>query len=458
VHNHMSAPSFTDCLFSGNSAVYSGGVENQAATPLFMGCEFSTNDAYASGGAGASDGSDPSFQDCQFSNNTADYFAGIGLTGCAASVVDCEFHQNVARYYGGGIGFDNGATPDVIGCSFMENEAGYDGGGVYASGADVALEQCSFDGNVVGYSGGGVASRDGAGLVVSCSFFDNTATYGGAFNNAYDSTVEYVACGFYGNMAGWSGGAGEDYQCAPRYVSCLFSGNTAQDSHGGGLSIVGGSDTSVMNCTFSGNAAGYRGGGIAIDAPSPAIHNSVLWNNSDELGSLESSQIHHFNGVADVAYCLVQGWTGALGGPENSGSDPQFADPDGADDLVGTLDDDPAPVSGSAAIDSGDNDLVPAGVAIDLPAGPRFDDDPATADSGVGTPPIVDRGAYELGVCAIVGDVNGDGVIDGDDVQPFVECLLSGETTDGSCACADITGGGLTTEDLAEFVTLLLPS
>jgi hypothetical protein len=62
----------------------------------------------------------------------------------------------------------------------------------------------------------------------------------------------------------------------------------------------------------------------------------------------------------------------------------------------------------SAAIDAGDNNTVPADVydldgdvntseklPIDLDGRARFMDIPSVVDSGSGTPPVVDMGAYE---------------------------------------------------------------
>jgi uncharacterized repeat protein (TIGR01451 family) len=64
-----------------------------------------------------------------------------------------------------------------------------------------------------------------------------------------------------------------------------------------------------------------------------------------------------------------------------------------------------APASGnlrlqftSPAIDAGNNAAVPAGVTTDLDGNPRFVDIPAVPDTGNGTPPIVDMGAYEAQV------------------------------------------------------------
>ncbi len=49
----------------------------------------------------------------------------------------------------------------------------------------------------------------------------------------------------------------------------------------------------------------------------------------------------------------------------------------------------------SPAIDAGNNAAVPAGVTTDLDGNPRFVDIPTIPDTGNGTPPLVDMGAYE---------------------------------------------------------------
>lgn len=75
-----------------------------------------------------------------------------------------------------------------------------------------------------------------------------------------------------------------------------------------------------------------------------------------------------------------------------------FRDADGQDDIVGTEDDNLRLSAGSPCIDAGDNNEVPSGVTTDLDGNPRFIDDPDITDTGNGTPPIVDMGAYEFQV------------------------------------------------------------
>ena len=47
-------------------------------------------------------------------------------------------------------------------------------------------------------------------------------------------------------------------------------------------------------------------------------------------------------------------------------------------------------------MDAGDNGTVPPSVVVDRDGNPRFVDDPYTPDTGNGSPPIVDMGAYEF--------------------------------------------------------------
>jgi hypothetical protein len=84
------------------------------------------------------------------------------------------------------------------------------------------------------------------------------------------------------------------------------------------------------------------------------------------------------------------------------------------------------------------------------------------ADSGSFSAPMA-GGTYQLvggfwpgatpSVCACPGDLNGDAMRNGGDVQQFVTCVVSG----GSCGCADINGfGGVDMADVTLFTNQLL--
>ena len=131
------------------------------------------------------------------------------------------------------------------------------------------------------------------------------------------------------------------------------------------------------------------------------VANSVLWGNTPNQMCAGTE--------ADVAYSLVQD-----GCPDRAtcrylrARDPQFVDPDGPDDVLGNADDDLRLRRTSPAIDAGNNDAVPADMSdldgdgdstepipFDLAGGARFANIGSADDSGRGSPPIVDMGAYE---------------------------------------------------------------
>jgi len=59
--------------------------------------------------------------------------------------------------------------------------------------------------------------------------------------------------------------------------------------------------------------------------------------------------------------------------------------------------------------------------------------------------------------CALPGDVDEDGMVDGEDIQGFLECLLTGGSAVGNCGCADIDGlDGMDINDVDLFVSLML--
>ena len=58
-------------------------------------------------------------------------------------------------------------------------------------------------------------------------------------------------------------------------------------------------------------------------------------------------------------------------------------------------------------------------------------------------------------VCICPGDMNGDGLKNGRDVQQFVQCVVSPMDP---CGCADMDGAGVTATDVQPFINGLLMS
>jgi len=511
VHNNLSDAWFGACSFVGNDARFGGAMRNLSSRPTISGSRFEANTADL-GGAVASDGAtEVTFASSDFLLNMAGTGGAVYGYECSATLLDCEFDSNEATAAGGGaLLVGAGGVSSVRDCDFIGNTAGFggalyafdveqlsisnsvfdgnsadDGGAAYLYNATPSLRRSSFVGNTAGQPamnlgvGGAMYNVAGSDATISrCEFTNNVAGYGGGAIRNQESSPVIVGSAFYGNQATTSGGAIDNLTSNAVVASCFLSGNRAVSGWGGAITNFADCDATYSNLTISGNSANFFGGGIANDSTTSTLDNSILWGNSAGNGTAESQQLHHFVGAFDIGYTTIQGWSGSLGGTGNNGADPLFADPDGADNVIGTPDDDARPVAGSPANDSADDfrvvpDLADADLdgdvgertPIDADGVSRFADDAMAPDSGVAAPPdyvfIVDRGAFEFGAmfeCATCpGDVNGDGAVDGADLQGFVACLFAGPSIQDGCACADADGNTLVTlADIASLVSDVL--
>jgi hypothetical protein len=261
-------------------------------------------------------------------------------------------------------------------------------------------------GNAHGYGierfGGGMYNGAGSPTVTNCTFTGNSADIGGGIHN-YCSSPTVTNCAFTGNSAEIGGGGMSNGAGSPTVTNCTFTGNSAEI--GGGMFNYYHGNPTLTNCTFSGNSVSYYGGGMYNSYSCPTMSNCILWGNSGR-------QIYNeWMSSPAVNYCCVQDWSG--GGTGNISGKPLFVrEPnDGGDGWgIGDNDDfgDLHLTHSSPCIDAGDNNSLPvdAGdldgdgnitepIPWDLDGQSRCVDDPATADTGNGVPPIVDMGAYE---------------------------------------------------------------
>jgi uncharacterized repeat protein (TIGR01451 family) len=192
---------------------------------------------------------------------------------------------------------------------------------------------------------------------------------------------------FSGNSADSSGGALYNTSSST-LINVSFSGNSA-DSSGGALYDTGSS--TLANVSFSGNSAAWYGGAL-YNTGSPTLTNVILWGNTANSGA----QIYNTSSATPtISYSDIEGsngsgtgWDADLGvdGGGNIDGEPQF---------VSVADGNLRLRSNSPAIDAGDNSAVPPGLTADLDGNPRQVDIPTIDDTGNGTAPIVDIGAYE---------------------------------------------------------------
>ena len=196
---------------------------------------------------------------------------------------------------------------------------------------------------------------------------------------------------------------------------------------------------------------GGKGGGLC--ECSALVTNCIIRQN---WAAVDGNQLYS---CSVPAYSCIQDWSG--GGTGNISSDPCFISPGHWADIndiniiVEPNDYNAVWVESSyrinwssPCIDAGDNAAVPVGETNDISGRPRFKDS-YRPDTGSGTAPIVDMGAYEFQAGA--GGIDGRGTADMTDFN-----LLAGQwmsTACGLCNGADLTcDGNVDLYDLSELL------
>ena len=259
--------------------------------------------------------------------------------------------------------------------------------------------------NGKGYSsgnGGGVYCQSASPTIKQCVFIDNEATgsYGGAIF-CYSADPKILNCKFIGNSINNYGGAIACYNSDSVIANCLFSGNDGK--RGGAISCTLG-NPSLINCTFSQNTSVYGGGAIyCSDNGNPTITNCILWGDSSTEDSADEVKVIGSLPIAN--YTVVEGgWAGS--GNHNLIVNPSYIDPDGADDVAGTPDDDLYVDGYSVCINAGDPNESYAG-----------QQDISGYDRVLYS--TVDIGAYE--VFPVGGDLDADGQVELADIVLFAD-------------------------------------
>lgn len=270
----------------------------------------------------------------------------------------------------------------VVDCTFTANP-----GPLYIS-PGATVRSCRFEGN----TGTAVV---GSGTIEDSVFIDNSHSSGsGAAISTGDNTV-VVRSIFLNNSAGVRAGAiyvssGGNLEVRDSLFVANHAG-AADNYEGGGAIYTYSAPIQVTNCTFFGNYAENGGMGGAIgsyfNSTTYTVTNSIFQGNADDQGGWSKN----FRGDPTVAYCCLDENLRQTG---NINADPSFIDPDGADDTLGTEDDDFRLGASSPAIDVGDNTGIDI-CATDLDGGRRFLDDPDVPERGRQTTPVIDMGAYE---------------------------------------------------------------
>ncbi len=439
-------PTITNCVVTRNTALVGGGIASiSSGSVVIVGCIITDNIAAQGGGGGVVVREAASFviMDCQITDNVAQRGGGISVSTAAGTISNTTVTGNQATGIGslgaggGGIEIQADVEHGVVieDCLVTGNTAVLRlAGGIFFI-RSTTIRRCTIAGNQAGGAGGGIYARDdlGSSSIVDCTIAGNSAQEGGG---------GIFLCG--DNIS---------------VINCLVLGNETPQ-RGGGLLCRDG--PAIANCTVVYNTAG-SGGGMATDAncsgcsPPPndvPLSNSIVWGNAAPSGAslavLNDPDFHEQPSTMTVSYCDVEGGEAAAfvetgstlnWGDGNIDADPLFVDPANDDYRVST---------GSPCIDAGNNTAVPMDITTDLDGNPRFVDDPGTTDTGSGTPPIVDMGAYEFQIAPpCPWDCDGGESTDGTvGIVDFL-AVLAQWGSPGSC---DFDGGGV---GITDFLALL---
>lgn len=468
------------CTFlrNGAEAGYGGAVESCGSGSFAMeGCTFEDNGPTSHGGALLV--STPfTILNCVFRRNEGGHGGGANLNagpGDGGRIENCRFEDGTAAHGGGLNAFaGEGANIDVVSCTAEGNFASHGGGFlVHASeGATVHMQDCEAHGNTANFGAGfnvqahelsqikitrfettGNTAAFGAGLMGSAAQGAGVEFTGGVLTGntaepVTDTGINSSECYVdNGGLTQWGGGADVRvyYDGFARITNCLFADNAGPNAGNAHLGTCGGGTIDFVNNTVVGSSSSgvhvrVAGGGSAGGlAGAVRIANSIVYDNTGpQQVRVQFINAHNDpNAEASVAYSDVQG---GFAGTGNIDADPRF---------VAAATGDYRLAAGSPAIDAAANDRVPSGVVTDLAGSPRFADDPETNDTGLGTPPLADLGAYEF-QASCAEDLDGDGQIG---LQDLAILLAHFGSTGSPPADGDLDGD--TDVDLQDLATML---
>ncbi len=378
---------------------------------------------HGGGGVIIVDGGSPHFIDSKFIDNIASNRGGamMNSNGSSPTLTGCTFENNTvtgSSWPGGGGGIHNSSfsNPTLNNCTFRANSTTLGSGMANYFNSSPTLNGCTFENNtgVGSAEGGAIYGYSFCGPVLTdCIFDSNSASIGGAVVGFFNCSTNFDRCIFRNNAATGDGGGLYSYgNSSITLTNCLLAGNSG--AFGAAMINLFDSHANIINCTVVGNAGTIGAGGISNFQSDPAIDNCILWQNSANGSFGESAQIDNNDGFPVINHTTIEGWTGALGGSSNNGSDPILQDANGTDNTYGTTDDNARLSTGSPAINTGENASVPVATTLDLDQSPRI------ADT------TVDRGAYEFNPQQ--GDFDNDGDIDLTDYAKLADCLSGPET------------------------------
>ena len=319
--------------------------------------------------------------------------------------------------WGGGIYCEN-SSPTIINCAIIENT---NGGGIHCYESDPNITNCAITGNI----GSGIActslSNGSNAMITNCTITGNIG--GGIF--CYVSDPSITNCTISENTAvSWGGGifclAG-----SPKITSCTITGNSVESAGyyrgGGGISGVGASRPTMVNCTFSANTATYGGAILCDEYSHPLLLNCILWGNNATYGPEIAMDSGDWGSSLSISYSNLKGGQAGIydvdklyWGPGNIDTDPCFSDPCSGDyhlkSQAGRWD----PNSESWVTDANTNLCIDAGDMASPVGYEPFPNGGIINMGAYGGTGEASKSYFGSPVCetVVAGDINGDCIVD----------------------------------------------
>ena len=245
---------------------------------------------------------------CIFSGNSADYGGGLYDNTGNLIITNCTFSGNFANINGGGIYHYKSSSSIITNCTFSGNSADKDGGGMFNYKSDPTITDCTFSGNFANGYGGG-AYNLGYAKITNCTFSGNTAVSGGGFYN-YLRIPTITNCILSGNSADNGAGLYNHYG-NPVITNCTFSKNTANEN-GGGMYNYGSDIMPVLNnCIIWSNMPNQLYGSDTYEVSYSDIQDGWLGNgniDADPLFADLDNEDYHLKSQSGRYDPITQSW------------------------------------------------------------------------------------------------------------------------------------------------------
>jgi parallel beta-helix repeat protein len=435
------------------------------------------------------DRSSPTLTDCTISSNTASYEAGGVFCDYYSSptLVKCTISGNRAPEYGGGVYCNHSSGPTLINCIIRQNSTSSGrGGGVFCDySSSPALTSCAISGNSAGVHGGGVYCSYSSPTLTNCTISGNRAGYYGGGVCAGAASPKLINCTISGNTAASGGGVRCD-SSSPTLTNCILWADTPQEIFvSSAIPVVtycdvqgGYAGTGNLNLDplFVNAAAGdYHLGPLSpcIDAGDPASDFSL--EPEPDGGRINMGAYGNTPEAETKGWIYIQGYNivsktriGRTLFQYDLTITAHNASSQGVTNLVATL----LAVPSNVQIASGTVNVgsVPAGATVVSPGTFTIQVDRSVVLSPL---PIGWRVTYSAGLSGefttllelnprLPGDMNCDGIVNFDDINPFVLALADAaayyaQYPDCAYENADINGDTYVNfDDINPFVACLV--